>query len=63
MTKGGNAELVSNLDFDVVLTIQLEGAARLGFDLSHIVLPIYSYRMQLFARGWGVFYCIRLPLP
>lgn len=30
---------------------QLEGVARLywlGFDLSHIVLPIYSYRMQLF---------------
>lgn len=44
MTKRCNAELVSNLDFDV-LTIQLEGAARLGLDLSHIVLPIYSYRM------------------
>lgn len=57
---------MSNLDFDVVPTKQLEGVARLywlGFDSSHIVLPIYSYRMQVFAWRRDLLEHARLPLP
>lgn len=54
--KQSNLEPVSNLDFVIVPTKQLEAVAKLywlGFDLSHIALPIHSYRMQLFA--WRYF--------